>query len=92
MIIIDPVSVNQQGEDIGISYRTGIYYVEKTDLETIQSKYNEIQKKYDSPLAVEVEPMKNVFLMPKNIIKNTWIKIQVPIVIFLHQNLRRDFN
>lgn len=27
--IIDPVSVNQQGEDIGISYRTGIYYVEK---------------------------------------------------------------
>ena len=59
--IIDPVSVNQQGEDIGISYRTGIYYVEKTDLETIQSKYNEIQKKYDSPLAVEVEPMKNFF-------------------------------
>ena len=46
--IIDPVSVNQQGEDIGISYRTGIYYVE-------------IQKKYDSPLAVEVEPMKNFF-------------------------------
>ena len=59
--IIDPVSVNQQGEDIGISYRKGIYYVEKTDLETIQSKYNEIQKKYDSPLAVEVEPMKNFF-------------------------------
>ena len=27
--IIDPVSVNQQGEDIGISYRTGIYYVER---------------------------------------------------------------
>ena len=29
--IIDPVSVNQQGEDIGISYRTGIYYLEKID-------------------------------------------------------------
>lgn len=59
--IIDPVSVNQQGEDIGISYRTGIYYVEKIDFEIIQSKYNEIQKKYDLPLAVEVEPMKNFF-------------------------------
>jgi len=59
--IIEPTSLNKQGEDEGISYRTGIYYVEKTDLETIQSKYNEIQKKYDSPLAVEVEPMKNFF-------------------------------
>ena len=59
--IIDPTSLNKQGEDEGISYRTGIYYVEKADLETIQSKYNEIQKKYDSPLAVEVEPMKNFF-------------------------------
>ena len=59
--IIDPVSINQRGEDIGISYRTGIYYVEKTDLDIIQSKYNEIQKKYDSKLAVELEPLKNFF-------------------------------
>lgn len=59
--IIDPVSINQQGENIGISYCTGIYYVEKTDLDIIQSKYNEIQKKYDSKLAVELEPLKNFF-------------------------------
>lgn len=59
--IIDPVSINQQGEDIGISYRTGIYYVKKTDLDIIQTKYNEIQKKYDSKLAVELEPLKNFF-------------------------------
>lgn len=59
--IIDPVSVNQQGEDIGISYRTGIYYLYETDLKTIQTKYNEIQEKYDSALAVEVEPLRNFF-------------------------------
>ena len=59
--IIDPVSVNQQGEDIGISYRTGIYYLDETDLKTIQTKYNEIQEKYDSALAVEVEPLRNFF-------------------------------
>ena len=59
--IIDPVSINQQGEDIGISYRTGIYYADKTDLKTIQVKYNEIQKKYDAALAVEVEPLKNFY-------------------------------
>ena len=59
--IIDPVSVNQQGEDIGISYRTGIYYVDETDLEIIQDKYNEIQEKYDAALAVELEPLINFF-------------------------------
>lgn len=89
--IIDPVSLNQQGEDIGISYRTGIYYVEKTDLETIQSKYNEIQKKYDSPLAVEVEPMKNFFnaeeYHQKYLDKNPGAYCHIPA-----SNLRRDFN
>lgn len=60
--IIDPVSVNQQGEDIGISYRTGIYYVDETDLEIIQDKYNEIQEKYDAALAVELEPLINFWL------------------------------
>ena len=59
--IIDPVSINQQGEDIGISYRTGIYYVDEKDLEMIQTKYDEIQKQYDSALAVELEPLKNFF-------------------------------
>ena len=59
--IIDPVSVNQQGEDIGISYRTGIYYVDNEDLDTIQAKYNEIQNEYDSNLAVELKPLRNFF-------------------------------
>ena len=59
--IIDPISVNQQGEDVGISYRTGIYYVDERDLEMIQIKYDEIQKQYDSALAVELEPLKNFF-------------------------------
>ena len=59
--IIDPVSVNQQGEDIGISYRTGIYYVDNKDLDTIQTKYNEIQNEYDSNLAVELKPLRNFF-------------------------------
>ena len=41
--------------------RTGIYYLDEADLKTIQTKYNEIQEKYDSALAVEVEPLRNFF-------------------------------
>ena len=38
--IIDPTSLNKQGEDEGISYRTGIYYTNESDLEIIQNKSN----------------------------------------------------
>jgi methionine-S-sulfoxide reductase len=33
--IIEPTSINRQGNDVGIQYRTGIYYVNDEDLETI---------------------------------------------------------
>ena len=42
--IIEPTSLNKQGEDEGISYRTGIYYINESDLETIQKKTQEVQK------------------------------------------------
>ena len=29
---IDPTTLNRQGEDVGIGYRTGIYYLNKKDL------------------------------------------------------------
>ena len=59
--IIDPVSVNQQGEDIGISYRTGIYYTNESDLEIIQNKTNEIQKNYQEKVLVEIQPLDNFY-------------------------------
>ena len=59
--IIDPVSVNQQGEDIGISYRTGIYYINESDLETIQKKTQEVQKDYQEKVVVEIQPLDNFY-------------------------------
>ena len=35
--IINPTSVNRQGNDVGISYRSGIYYTNKSDLPVIQA-------------------------------------------------------
>lgn len=57
--VIDPVSVNKQGEDEGISYRTGIFYVDTKDIDTINKKMAEEQTKYNKPLAVLVEKLDN---------------------------------
>lgn len=58
---IEPTSVNQQGEDRGTRYRTGIYYVEAEDYLTIKEVYDEVQRCYSAPLAVEVEPIHNFY-------------------------------
>lgn len=60
--IIDPTMLNQQGNDRGTQYRTGIYYVDKEDLTVIEGVYQEQQKKHNTPLVVEVEPLKNYVL------------------------------
>ena len=38
-MVIDPVSVNRQGNDIGVQYRTGIYYADEDQLPEIQAEY-----------------------------------------------------
>ena len=58
-LVIDPVSVNRQGGDVGISYRTGIYYVEADQLPEIQAVYAKIQAAHAEKLAVEVRPLEN---------------------------------
>ena len=55
--IIDPTSVNKQGEDEGIQYRTGIYYVDEADLAVIRPALNELAGRYDRPLAIELRPL-----------------------------------
>lgn len=56
---IDPISINQQGNDRGRQYRSGIYYEKDEDLSVIERVNELIQKDYTEPLAVEVEKMKN---------------------------------
>lgn len=60
-MVIDPVSVNKQGNDRGIQYRTGIYYTEMAQLREIRPVYEEEQEKAGRPLAVELEPIKNFY-------------------------------
>lgn len=60
--IIDPTSINRQGNDRGTQYRSGVYYVDQQDRDTIDKSIVELQKKYDKPLVVEVKPLENFYL------------------------------
>lgn len=59
--VIDPLSVNRQGGDRGVQYRTGIYYTEEAQLPELRAAYAEEEKKAGAPLAVELMPIKNFF-------------------------------
>ncbi len=58
-MIIDPTSVNKQGEDEGVQYRTGIYYEDESLLPAIREAYSREASKHAEPLAVEVKPLGN---------------------------------
>ncbi len=60
-MVIDPVAMNRQGNDVGIQYRTGIYYTEEGQIEDIKSVYDKVEETQGRKLAVEVEPLSNYY-------------------------------
>ena len=59
--VIDPTSLNRQGGDIGTQYRTGVYYTDGEDSETILASVALLQKNYKMPVVIEVLPLKNFY-------------------------------
>jgi peptide methionine sulfoxide reductase msrA/msrB len=55
--IIDPLSLNRQGNDVGTQYRTGIYYVDAADRPVIERSLAELQARHAAPIAVELAPL-----------------------------------
>lgn len=55
--IIDPTSLNKQGNDKGTQYRTGIYYTDLEDKEIIEKEITLLQKNYPKKIMVEVTPL-----------------------------------
>ena len=60
-MVIDPLSVNRQGNDCGVQYRTGIYYTDTDDLPEIEAVYKAEEEKAGARLAVELMPLQNFF-------------------------------
>ncbi len=58
---VNPTLKNRQGNDVGTQYRTGVYYTDEEDLQTIREFVCREQKKYDAQIVTEVEPLKNYY-------------------------------
>lgn len=56
--IIDPLSVNRQGNDIGRQYRTGVYYIDDNDSKIIDKVFD-YEEELHGPIAVEKSALKN---------------------------------
>lgn len=56
-LVIDPTIKDRQGNDVGNQYRTGIYYMDESDIPTIENSIEGEQKKYDKPIVTEIQPL-----------------------------------
>lgn len=59
--IIDPTSLNKQGNDVGIQYRTGVYFIDEEDKEIILDFIEKEQKRYPKKIVVEVLKIENFY-------------------------------
>ncbi len=59
--IIDPTSLDRQGNDVGPQYRTGIYYESDWVRDLAASVMAGEALKYDQPLVVELEPLNGFY-------------------------------
>ena len=60
-MVIDPLSYNRQGMDMGVQYRTGVFYTDEKQLPTIRKVFAREEEKAGQKLAVLLEPLKNFF-------------------------------
>lgn len=58
-MIIDPTSIDRQGNDIGRQYRTAIYYVDDNDLDIISRRIQAEQTKYQKPIVTQIKRLNN---------------------------------
>lgn len=59
--IIDPTSLNRQGNDVGSQYRSGIYTHNLQERQLIVAALNQLQKQYNQPLVVENLPLEHFY-------------------------------
>lgn len=60
--IIDPTSLNRQGNDVGTQYRSGIYLMSSNDLPVVEAVLNQARTRYEREIVVECQRLKNLVM------------------------------
>jgi peptide methionine sulfoxide reductase msrA/msrB len=92
--IINPLSLNRQGGDIGTRYRTGVYYKKEADKAEVQPVFEAEARRVGAPLVVELEPLRNFYLAEERhqdyLDKNPEGYCHVPLKTFRYLRLYQD--
>lgn len=59
--VVDPTSLNRQGNDFGKQYRSGLYFVDPKEEKGIRKFVSLYEKDYKKALVVEIEPLRNFY-------------------------------
>ena len=59
-MIIDPESIDRQGEDIGHQYRTGIYYIDDKDVSIINQELETLRNTH-KVINIEIKKLENFY-------------------------------
>ena len=57
--LIDPYSINKQGNDVGRQYRTGIYYIDNESYLCAKLTLDIFEKQHQQKTVIELEPLNN---------------------------------
>lgn len=60
--IVNPTSLNQQGNDRGTQYRSGVYSNDKHEQAQIAAALVQLQRNYEVPVVIENLPLKHFYL------------------------------
>ena len=59
--LVNPFTLNEQGIDKGIQYRSIVFYRDEHEKEIIENFFNEMQQYFEEKIMVSIEPLENYY-------------------------------
>lgn len=59
--LVNPFTLNEQGIDRGLQYRSGIYYINEEQKKIAEKFFEDMQKQFEEKIVVAVEPLENYY-------------------------------